>query len=229
MRIRDFIYPGSRIRDRKKSDPGLLPCRNCGGSLAGEHRQGGGPAPNTGRRSFFRRRFFRSSPARRWRGRRRARTGPTPYAADRQSDGRHNAGKAIPRSLRAPAVRESAARFGDVAAAAAAFTRGGRGERAGGGGREGVHWHSGEMLERYTHTAGALGAHLPAAEGAPHAPAEQGEAGAHAQETHLQHKHRKLPYFRPVRKQEMTKKKRSFSETGPVMGNGILGKKKTMD
>jgi hypothetical protein len=87
------------------------------------------------------------------------------------------------------------------------------------------------MLERYAHTAGALGAHLAAAEGAPHAPAEQGETGAHAQETHLQHANtQEVTYFRPGDgKQEMTKKKeRSFSETGPVMGNGILGKK-TMD
>jgi hypothetical protein len=171
----------------------VSPGRNCGGSLAGEHRERGGPAPtpNTGRRSFFcRRRRLRSSPSRCWGCRRRARTGPTPsHAADRQSDGRHNARKAIPRSLRAAAAdgirpRESAARFRAVAAA---FARGGRGERAGGGGREGVHRHSGEMLERNAHTAGALGAHLPAAQGAPHAPAEQGEAGAHAQETHLQH------------------------------------------
>ncbi len=203
------------------------PCRNCGGSLAGEHRERCGPAPYTGRRSFFRRRLFRSAPTRRWGCRRRARTGPTPsHAADRQSDGRHNARKAIPRSLRAAAARKSAPRFGDIFAA---FARGGRGERAGGGGREGVHRHSGEMLERYAHTAGALGAHLPAAQGAPHAPAEQGEAGAHAQETHLQHETQEVTYFRPGdRKQEMTKKKRSFSETGPVMDNGILGKK-TMD
>ncbi len=128
--------------------------------------------------------------------------------------------------MSAPAARESAARFGDVVAAAAAFARGGRGKRAGGGGREGVHRHSGEMLERYAHTAGAFGAHLPAAEGAPHPPTEQGEAGAHAQETHLRHETQEVTYFRPGdRKQEMTKtKKRSFSETGPVMG--IKGKKK---
>ena len=42
------------------------------------------------------------------------------------------------------------------------------------------------MLQRYGHAAGAFGAHLAAAEGAADAPTEEGEAGAHAQEAHLQ-------------------------------------------
>jgi hypothetical protein len=43
------------------------------------------------------------------------------------------------------------------------------------------------VLHRNVHPAGAFGAHLAAAQGATHPPAEEGEAGAHAEETDLQH------------------------------------------